>query len=70
MESKTNVIPLWHEQVVVCFMSLWRKCRLEPLMGNCFSAIGDELLFRVLSSNLSAHQTEVSIYKPAKALQR
>lgn len=59
MESKTNVI------------SLWRNCRLEPLLDNYFSAIGDEPFLRVLLPNLASHQTEVfSIYKLEKAWQR
>ena len=71
MESKANVISLWHEQFVGWFMSLGRKCRLEPLMENCFSAIGDEPALRVLLPNLAPHQTEVSsIYKLEKASQR
>jgi hypothetical protein len=70
MESKTNVIPLCHQQVVALLISLWRKCGSEALVDNCISAIIDAMPLCVLLANLAAHLNEVSLYKPEMALQR
>lgn len=70
METKTNVIPLCHQQMVVLIITLCRKCESEALVDNCFSAIIDEMPLCLLLANLAAHLTEVSMYKPEKALQQ
>ena len=70
MEVRINVIPLCHQQVVALLQSLWWKCRSEALVGNCFSAIINEMPVCVLLANLAAHLTEVSFYKTEMVLQR